>query len=1466
MNYRISAQLIDSRTAEPLPQLTVRGADLQSRPPTNIGTKTTSATGRFTFTFTVPDSADPEDEETGGASRRIRLHISTPRGTQVHRTEISVRPNQRSLKIKVPTPETSDRTSPTLQSLAKQLHITIPSNVLNALAKHNVRTLDDLRKAGGVAHIHEPPPIPKHPVVPILEAHARLSALSLDLQTSAKLIDRGFHSILAIAQMPRPSFLRKVQGALDTASAAQLHAAARAQTSFLSNVLVGLQADWANRFPLMVSGLTNPHVPDFFPVVCSCKDCEAALSPGAYLADLLAYTVGHITHTESGEPITLSFLRSTFHQPFDDLPASCKSMEAKIRQVRMAVEVLRGYLGARPLAYQAKETALLTAEQDYGLTVYTALLARLGTSWQELRLARTADGPSRLAIAERMGIAVEHLNALILDPTAVTEPALMELFGFVDTNQRPLLPQPTASLLTWRLDRLRAMWRDEDWPGGTAGTGAPAIDPSVIGLEYVKKYALNDPAYRLWHDRERWLETRLNDLRAAARTLEGLDGLLPATLGVAAADLANLETQRQQGQDISARIEELGLHIGAFPYLLRVRALIQAQAPVTGAEWEDVFVILLHAQKRREMFAVWRAEERDNGVLLGPDYFKIPAASLAAFPAAEQLDSWRDTAESLRNWKNKLQARIDVEQTIIQALTQAVSEVEEITLPALRDALVLASDAAGEDLSSKSDWITRRLLIDAKEGGCRQTTRVAQAIETLQGIFTAYDVGRFEQTFPGLSLAADHLEEEWQWLGSYATWRAAMFVCLYPESLLHPSLRRRQSSGFVRLTSDLRSNRRLTPEDACRVARVYSDYFRDVCSLTPEASCYANTLMHSGACRGRVSENRRRLFYVFARSGATNNVYWSTYDAQDESGYAQSFWASVPGLVNVLEIVGAAPYWISATERFIFLFARRRIKGQNEVIFTRFNLETQKWDEAVSEPLEMPEKASQFDVAVANQGAARRPRLAIRIPDGRIYSRALSSDGAGWEEWQFKLVRREDGFYQSVPEKMHLCAMFHLGGTESFLLFVRTEDESEDSEEGLLFYAKVSRALQNYNQELELWEWSFEELPGVGSHLSWAELGEAGAKKKWLGAFRWYGSNEFFVYWRRGDDIECRVLDLSTGETRELENPFPGLESIAKDGGGSSGATTKSVAYKCAPTAGGEYRDGPYRSALRRDEDALTEISFVRIAPSVGEPFDLVEQLRGTQVQDRKELIEAAFTTNDAGPPSNLVYLHEAWYFVPIQLALALQERTEYAAALNYFRTVYDYGAHPGGRKIYYGLTLEESLQNVFARSADWLQDPLNPHQIAETRGNTYTRYTLLSIIRCLLDFGNAEFSRDTAESAPRARDLYMTALDLLASDELRQEREDCDDLIGGLVIDVPDARGGRAWEELRNGLYGIENLSDLREVIHGIGAIMAGAQPIELQLAGAQELIGAHAGERAAPRFDEVVVRKAAGDSAQLN
>src|ERR1041384_4748980 len=135
---------------------------------------------------------------------------------------------------------------------------------------------------------------------------------------------------------------------------------------------------------------------------CGCEDCEAAVSPGAYLASLLDYVLKHVRN--NGAKIELAFVKKRDCQPFTELPIDCEAMDKMVHQARLAVEGLREYLGARPLLEPEREKALASAEADYRLAAYTQLLTLLGTTYEEIRRVRTAGEADRTSLAERLGI------------------------------------------------------------------------------------------------------------------------------------------------------------------------------------------------------------------------------------------------------------------------------------------------------------------------------------------------------------------------------------------------------------------------------------------------------------------------------------------------------------------------------------------------------------------------------------------------------------------------------------------------------------------------------------------------------------------------------------------------------------------------------------------------------------------------------------------------------------------------------------------------------------------------------------------------------------------------------------------------------------------------------------------------------------------------------------------------------
>jgi len=1154
-----------------------------------------------------------------------------------------------------------------------------------------------------------------------------------------------------------------------------------------------------------------------------------------------------------------------------------------------------------------------------------------------------------------------------------------------------------STALKARLPRWRA-WSDtrREWQQALRILCSdPVIDSDLIGPGDLNNPIPGDPIFDLWQARRSWIDTQITNLKtareAAAAPLAGIDAVIQTTLGITGGDLTALSEARRKGENIDGRPEQLGLTIDAFNYLIRMRDLAARNQPVLQSEWSAIYSISTQVSKRR-MSADWRGQEKGIGLTLGPDFFQIPAIDPTVFPPPlpPALPIWRATMDARRNWQDTLQSRMDQQETVIEALQEAVSAAEEITLPMLRDALILATDAVGNNLSAKAKGITDNLMIDAKVSGCQRTTRISQAIETLQGVLFSMRTRQLNDTYPNLDLDADDFDEEWTWLGSYATWRAALFVFIYPDNILLPSLRQWQTPAFRKLVNDLRGNRRLAPEQACEAAEAYAEYYHDICSLRLQASCQTRTNVHSATYKNSAETGYRTLFYMFARGGITNNVYWSTYDAQDASDYSQTFWEHLPGIENIINIIGALPYEIGPEERFIYLFARTQDKTEQKLSFIRYDLEKQRWEEEPTE-LELPEKATSFTAVVSQtQSEVNPPRVAIRLASGAIYERKLNLDGTDWEDSESDSKEKPLIGHALGDDFIELCAMVEIGDGEFYLLvrslgglryrlFGNFDDghwyylgpqshgttgsfmgafSLPGSQDMFVFFGDSARTwcqIVKYPKQQQLSTESISNIDGIDRWLDWVAgvnlrqiqipffadysgmtfydfltldtktephltlwgglsatflnfkkwiaiswlAGQIGAaediEKATWGQWKWADmemqrfnnitleqallnamhSSAMNFKKRAGAELGAElsgvILGLSgleqivptsgaleqglgsissrleiVGERRAIALSLPAVGGLKRIAAGASLEGIAHVApsridalserYFAYQRTGGQ--PGLYRCSFSRTGDALVENTTMRAAPVVSGPYDIAERYSESQLQMRRSLVQAAFTLNLPGPHSNLTYLEEAYYFVPMHLAIQLQSRGQYTAALDWIRTVYDYSVSKEQQKIYYGLTLEESLANIYQRAGNWLLDPLNPHAIASTRANTYTRYTMLTLIRCLLEFADAEFTRDTSESVPRARTLYMTALELLDSENLKQRLGVCENVIGMLNINLSDPQWIPVLNSLKRDIISLGDSTVVQAVAADVKQAIAGGGTLASRLGKAREIV----------------------------
>ncbi|MFJ4835867.1 hypothetical protein ACIP79_39115 [Streptomyces sp. NPDC088747] len=516
---------------------------------------------------------------------------------------------------------------------------------------------------------------------------------------------------------------------------------------------------------------------------------EQRLDEREYLAALLSFA-----HEQVGvpgppaAPLDTATLVAALGQPLDRLsqPLSAEADLGghEVNQLRIPVELLR----ARIAATSTPTTPGAALELRYRTTAYTSLLAAAGTSYAELRLARGADPAVRRALAGRLGIrlsaaAPDELDRLLIDGPALTEAALETLFGLPSTTASDPLRVPGVPLLLgWRLSAQSLAWAGQDQHPDVPRVFTVLADPDVINAGDVIGGPVGDPIRKLLTDRAQALTTYRATL-AALRTDKTPAAALTAMLTLAqpGLDLAALAAQDAQGVDIDGTLADRGLTRAGFLCLRQLSALAEA-GTVTTAEWDDGLAVLTGAHKRRQLYPTWRAAE--SGFVLSPDFFIAGGTGPAPEPH-------RAEGEARAEWQSVLRARIAQRAELGEATAQAVAAAEQAALPVLRDALLtdLAASAAATDVGES---MSARFFVDMLAGGTLRTTRIRQAVESVQSLLSAKRSGELASDHPAAGWTFKNGPETfaaaWAWLGEQGTWQAATTAFLFPERLLDPTL------------------------------------------------------------------------------------------------------------------------------------------------------------------------------------------------------------------------------------------------------------------------------------------------------------------------------------------------------------------------------------------------------------------------------------------------------------------------------------------------------------------------------------------------------------------------------------------------------------------------------------------------------------------------------------------------------
>jgi hypothetical protein len=1192
----------------------------------------------------------------------------------------------------------------------------------------------------------------------------------------------------------------------------------------------------------------------------------------------------------AGKDATTADLQQVFGQPFTDLALNTSAVsyqlkaKAQVYKIRLVIEVLRNLLRTYP---PATAQTLAFAEQAYLGAAYTTLLTQMGTSYNEVRLARAYNGAARQALADRLDITVDHLQALLLDPNAaptspmaLSEAVLEQVFGLKDTSRDPLsdgsvLHDDKRQLVRWTLDGIE--WNYNTDPDGlcylmfkkqsdgsiqadvyrdaartlriASGTAASGWTNPVrvsfspqrnSGVSTSSNILINytadtqQPAglsaiprvlsWRMARTQSRWMQEDfrpaimqvsadhaqagqqnvsvsitgqfthffqdkttadfgmginiasltiasptmatavLNIDAAAAAGLRDIilttdtevarlsNGfrILVITAGQPVLTDANPNAGQPGQQELSVTLTGQSTHFvqgtttvdfgpGISVASLTVTSPTSATAVVNidpGASIGGRDVVLA---TNTEVVTLARGFAVTAAIaviapLIDPDLlfdgdFKHPLSNDAAYALFHQR------RQLLQTWYKNLKTPSGPTTTPKQHFDAILQQVFAKTSTDL---------AALDDQRSHGIDISRQLAnINLSVAAFNYLVRIAALVAALQ---------------PGEDLLASEWEDVYSILvqvqktGAFEFWRTEeqrAGLALGPDwfqlsndtatALPQALMWRAASTDRARWLNRLRGriNQRLAlvqglqaAADATEVATL--PILRDgpdgtgglmsaVTISLPVPGLYstgmdatapgqAGTADHHWTLIRNPSDNRINPAFITLPNSSWlangNNSQWIA-PSPDERAALDS-----PGSYTYRMMVDLSGFDSGSAEVDLNVAVAHQVTDiqANHISLGVPPATGSQAFTAIKLTNGLSSGLNLLDFVIQNDPTAAKPSgLRVEFPSSSI---KVSPDGTRFSEW-------------------FLIDM----GCASYQVTTRL-NQAIESVQALFFSLRNGK---------------FQDLPAL---QSWQLADPAyDGEWTWMGSYAtWVAAMGAFLY---PENLLLPLLRPPMPPTPQGQTPPPSplpFETLVKNL-----ATYGQVSPENA------------RAEVKTYWTTFCSLNTTVVSPATLPNPPLTDQLTDQQLPTLGGFEKSLFEAPLGQDARSAYYLREAFFTVPVYVASQLQQAGQFTAALDWYRIVYAYYLPEVQRKIYYGLTVEENIPTQYAQAPQWLITSLNPHDIAAVRANAYTRFTLISLIRLMLDFADTEFARDAVESLPRARILYLTVLDLLDRPELLQ-------------------------------------------------------------------------------------------------
>ncbi len=832
-------------------------------------------------------------------------------------------------------------------------------------------------------------------------------------------------------------------------------------------------------------------------------------------------------------------------------------------------------------------------------------------------------------------------------------------------------------------------------------------------------------------------------------------------------DIVLLNNKENDGFNIQEDLNQASLSFSEFRYLkTTLQREYEWKQFLAGSDWWDQAKDILINVYKKEKASDWKQDEDDDGITLSPFHFR-PLSSLQESELS--FNRWRASIVSRQEHRDKISSRTTQLSTLFESSTTMVEDLEKDHMTTLRDLLI--EEVENEDSLS----LENSLLMDMHSLGEIRTNRITQATTTLQGLLWGIRNQAYENSY-NYNVNSDFFDEEWKWLGRYASWRAAMMIFLYPENLLAPQYKRHFSGKFKEITNDVLRARRFKQEDACELEGKFSDYLKDISGLSSLGGVLINAEEKIGNsdCKEYLSDPELKVLVIAEKNGKR---YFSLQNPEfgNEEFDPKNIWKELPEATKGLFFVG---HYVNKdrppNEDIVFFF---KTNDNDELFGLSFNPRGCEWNNNL---IKIPSPS--FDKS--NVKGSHYGGYFENKNDGRSIFRyyKIGNQTTGHprdNSLRFILYREKPGqtfTWKPIFWDTHCSGNDFHNADKNFHNDRPSYVVKDGNRPGHLFISVAHKGritgiatTQTSDDSGKYFNFAFEKQGANSKGISFLDptkilipLGNGGDS-----------SSDAIVVDLANPNTSNGVIP-TTFHANSL--PFMWHHSQVTNYSGKSENNYNNWLF----------HHGYLRMArFELDTGVPKKTASKFISPRA---IDDLELTKSPISKPKMNLQNLANST-----PVEHFYYDEAYLHFPLLMAEKLRDSGNFEDSLKWYAQVYDFNKSEK-REIYQGLN-DAVIASTFSKNQSWLQDPLHPHSLGNTRYLANQTYIVNGISQCLIAYGDSEFTKDTAESVAKARELYKEALEALKSFQDVKTQSDCAEKISTLSITVPE--GLEKWQSL---------------------------------------------------------------------